>query len=94
MTIISICIIGKQNSPLYFNCFKGDMGVSEYLHLQLISHSSLDIVEERKRKYYFYYNLFYINIIIIRALTSPAGSANFDMYLGLLLPVEGLINNF
>jgi hypothetical protein len=51
MSIVCLALIGKQNEPLYFYC-KEDS--SEFVHLQMIAHSALDVVEERKKKYEFY----------------------------------------
>ena len=49
--IIAVAIIGKSNEPLYFTSI-GDTNVFgyEYLQLQMIAHSSLDIVEEKRKK--------------------------------------------
>lgn len=50
--ILALAIIGKQNEPLYFTSIQGDTSIFgyEYLHLQMIAHSSLDIVEEKRKK--------------------------------------------
>jgi len=49
--ILAVAIIGKQNEPLFFTSI-GDTSIFgyEYLHLQMIAHSSLDIVEEKRKK--------------------------------------------
>jgi hypothetical protein len=47
MSIYCVAYIGKFNEPLYFFS-KED--TSEYLHLQMIVHSCLDVVEERKKR--------------------------------------------
>lgn len=52
--IYCIVIIGKGSNPLF--CYTEiDSGVSSYgdesLYLQTVAHSSLDAVDERKRKY-------------------------------------------
>jgi hypothetical protein len=47
MSIYCVAYIGKFNEPLYFFS-KED--ISEYLHLQMIVHSCLDVVEERKKR--------------------------------------------
>ena len=47
MSIVSLALIGKQNEPLYFYC-KED--ATEYINLQMIAHSALDVIEERKRR--------------------------------------------
>lgn len=47
MTIFCVAYVGKANEPLYYYC-KED--TSEYLHLQMIVHGCLDIVEERKKR--------------------------------------------
>jgi hypothetical protein len=49
MSIVCIALIGKQNEPLYFYC-KEDS--SEFIHLQMIAHSALDVIEEKKKKYF------------------------------------------
>jgi hypothetical protein len=51
MSILSVALIGKQNEPLYFYC--KDIETSENLHLQMIAHSALDVVEEKRKKYSF-----------------------------------------
>jgi hypothetical protein len=66
--IFFVAFLGKGNEPLYLHS-KVDM--SEYLHMQMIIYSCLDIVEERKKK-----------------SAQPASLATFDMYMGLLLPVD------
>jgi hypothetical protein len=48
MSILSVALIGKQNEPLYFYC--KDIETSENLHLQMIAHSALDVVEEKRKK--------------------------------------------
>lgn len=50
MTIYCVAFIGKSNEPLYFYC---NEDTSEYLHLQMMTHSSLDVIEQRKKKYVF-----------------------------------------
>lgn len=49
--ILAVAIIGKNNEPLYFTSI-GDSNIFgyEYLQLQMIAHSSLDIVEEKRKK--------------------------------------------
>jgi hypothetical protein len=47
MTIYCVAYVGKNNEPLHFYS-KED--TSEYMHLQMIVHSSLDIVEERRKR--------------------------------------------
>ena len=56
MTIYCVAFIGKFNEPLYFYC---NEDTSEYLHLQMMTHSCLDVIEERKKKYVFYIIPFY-----------------------------------
>lgn len=51
MSILSVALIGKQNEPLYFYC--KDVETSENLHLQMIAHSALDVIEEKKKRYAF-----------------------------------------
>lgn len=47
MSIVCIAYIGKYNEPLYFYCKEDAM---DLIHLQMIAHSALDIIEEKKRK--------------------------------------------
>lgn len=47
MSIFCVAYVGKFNEPLYFYS-KED--TSETLHLQMIVHSCLDVVEERKKR--------------------------------------------
>jgi hypothetical protein len=47
MTIFCVAFVGKLNEPLYFHS-KED--TAEYLHLQMIVHSCLDVIEERKKR--------------------------------------------
>jgi hypothetical protein len=49
MSILSVALIGKQNEPLYFYC--KDVETSENLHLQMIAHSALDVIEEKKKRF-------------------------------------------
>lgn len=46
--IVGVAFIGKQNEPLYFYSESDDS--SESINLQMIIHSSLDIVEEKRRR--------------------------------------------
>lgn len=53
--IIAVAFIGRQNEPLFFYSVPEETGIagqkfSSNLNMQMIVHSSLDIVEERKRK--------------------------------------------
>ena len=48
MNIFFVAFIGKNNEPLYFH---SKVDPSEYLHMQMITYSCLDIVEERAKKY-------------------------------------------
>lgn len=48
MSVFCVAYVGKFNEPLYFYS-KED--TSENLHLQMIVHSCLDIVEERKKRW-------------------------------------------
>ena len=45
--VIAVAFIGKQNEPLYFYC---EEEYAELMHVQMIAHSSLDIVEEKRKK--------------------------------------------
>lgn len=47
MSLLCVALVGKANEPLYFFCKEE---ASESLHLQMIAHSALDIMEEKKRK--------------------------------------------
>lgn len=47
MSVHCVAYVGKFNEPLYFYS-KED--TSENLHLQMIVHSCLDVVEERKKR--------------------------------------------
>mmetsp|Transcript_4645 Transcript_4645/g.7584 ORF Transcript_4645/g.7584 Transcript_4645/m.7584 type:complete len:155 (-) Transcript_4645:135-599(-) len=47
MTVYCVAFIGKFNEPLYFYSKEE---TSEYLRLQMIVHSCLDVIEERKKK--------------------------------------------
>eukprot|EP01038_Epipyxis_sp_PR26KG_P009684 gene9684-13037_t len=47
MTIFCVAFVGKYNEPLYFYSKEE---TAEYLHLQMIVHSCLDVVEERKKR--------------------------------------------
>lgn len=47
MTIFSVAFVGKSNEPLYFYSKEE---TSEYLHLQMIVHSCLDVIEEKKKR--------------------------------------------
>ena len=47
MAVYCVAYIGKFNEPLYFYS-KED--AAESLHLQMIVHSCLDVVEERKKR--------------------------------------------
>jgi len=49
MSIFCVAYVGKFNEPLYFYS-KED--TSETLHLQMIVHSCLDVVEERKKRWH------------------------------------------
>lgn len=46
--IIAVAFIGKQNELLYFYT---EEDTSESLHLQMMAHSSLDVIDEKKSKY-------------------------------------------
>lgn len=48
MRIVSVVFVGKQNEQLFFYC---DEDQANRSHLQLVSHSCLDIVEEKKNRY-------------------------------------------
>ncbi len=48
MALLCVALVGKWNEPLYFFCKEE---ASEYLHLQMIAHSALDVIEERKKRY-------------------------------------------
>ena len=45
--IVAVSFVGKQNEPIYF--FSED-DTSESLNLQMIIHSSLDIIEEKRKR--------------------------------------------
>ena len=45
--ILFVAFVGKSNEPLYFH---SKVDPSEYLYMQMISHSCLDVVEERMKK--------------------------------------------
>ncbi len=47
MSILLVALVGKLNEPLYIYCKEE---ASENLHLQLIAHSALDVIEEKKKK--------------------------------------------
>lgn len=47
MSIVALALIGKANEPLYFFS-KEDNSLN--IHLQMIAHSGLDVIEERKKK--------------------------------------------
>jgi spore maturation protein CgeB len=47
MAVHCVAYMGKFNEPLYFYS-KED--ISESVHLQMIAHSCLDVVEERKKR--------------------------------------------
>ena len=47
MALLCVALVGKWNEPLYFFCKEE---ASEYLHLQMIAHSALDVIEERKKR--------------------------------------------
>ena len=47
MTISCVAFIGKMNDPLYFY---SQEDTAESLHLQMIVQSSLDVMEERRKK--------------------------------------------
>lgn len=47
MAIYCVAFVGKFNEPLYF--FSKEES-SSTLHLQMIVHSCLDVVEERKKR--------------------------------------------
>lgn len=47
MTIFCVALVGKNNEPLYYFS-KED--TAESLHLQMIVHSCLDVIEERRKK--------------------------------------------
>lgn len=55
MSIFCVAYVGKFNEPLYFYS-KED--TSETLHLQMIVHSCLDVVEERKKRWHDSANFF------------------------------------
>ena len=46
--VIAVAFIGKQNEPLYFYC---EEDYAELIHVQMIAHSSLDIIEEKRKKW-------------------------------------------
>lgn len=46
--IVALAYIGKFNEPLFFYCEEDN---NEYLNLQMIISSSLDVVEEKRKKY-------------------------------------------
>lgn len=46
--IVAIAFISKQNEPLYFSAPEEDL--NEQLHLQLIVHSAIDVLEENIKK--------------------------------------------
>ena len=55
--MLAVAFIGKQNEPLFFNhieastaSFDATSSASENLNILMIMHSSLDIVDERKKK--------------------------------------------
>jgi hypothetical protein len=45
--LVAVAFLGKLNEPLYFHC---DEEYSESLHIQMLIHSSLDIVEEKRKR--------------------------------------------
>jgi hypothetical protein len=47
MAVNCVAYMGKFNEPLFFYS-KED--ISESVHLQMIAHSCLDVVEERKKR--------------------------------------------
>lgn len=63
--ILSVCIVGINNEPLYFyyNPIKsnkdtytesddilGSHGKNDYFHMQMVSHSCLDLIFEKKNR--------------------------------------------
>ena len=48
MSVYCVAYVGKFNEPLYFYSKEE---TSENLHLQMIVHSCLDVVEERKKRW-------------------------------------------
>lgn len=48
MAMYCVAYVGKFNEPLYFYSKEE---ASETLHFQMIVHSCLDVVEERKKRY-------------------------------------------
>ena len=49
MPILSCMVIGKYNEPLF--CHTEVDNAEDSLYLQMVSHSSLDIIEEKRKKY-------------------------------------------
>jgi hypothetical protein len=48
MTVFCVAFVGKFNEPLYFYSKEE---TAEFLNLQMIVHSCLDMVEERKKRW-------------------------------------------
>lgn len=46
---VAIAFVGKQNEPLFFLAPE-EADVNDSLHLQMIVHSALDVVDEKKKK--------------------------------------------
>ena len=44
--VVSIAFIGKHNDLMFFYT---EEDANESLHLQMLTHSALDVIEERKR---------------------------------------------
>jgi hypothetical protein len=81
MSIVCIALIGKQNEPLYFYCKEDG---SEYFNMQMISHSSIDVLEERKKRS----KLFLFSSSFIILCRAQLSSATFDLYFGQLFAIE------
>ena len=46
--VVAVAFVGKVNEPLFFY---SEEDIAEALNLQMISYGSLDVIEERRKKY-------------------------------------------
>jgi hypothetical protein len=75
MTVSFIAFIGKQNEPIF--SFTPEEDAAEALHLQMIAHSALDIVEERVE-----------DAKAARLEDSKAATTSLEPFLGQLFTVD------
>jgi hypothetical protein len=46
--VVAVAVIGKSNQPLFFH-IESEF-YAEHLHVQMIAHCSLDIIEEKRKR--------------------------------------------